>query len=50
MMAAAVDLENQIVLMAFALAEGENNDSIGACGILLPISGGVNARRRWLIS
>jgi hypothetical protein len=27
MMAAAVDLENQIVPMAFALAEGENNDS-----------------------
>jgi hypothetical protein len=27
MMAAAVDPENQIVPMAFALAEGENNDS-----------------------
>jgi hypothetical protein len=27
MMAAAVDPENQIVLMAFALAEGENNGS-----------------------
>jgi hypothetical protein len=27
MMAAAVDLEDQIVPMAFALAEGENNES-----------------------
>jgi len=27
MMAACVDLENQIVPLAFALAEGENNDS-----------------------
>jgi hypothetical protein len=93
MMTAAVDSENQIVPMAFALAEGENNDSwswfmrllhvhvlgpsrtiylildchigilnatgehidghlptIGACGILPQISGGVNGRRRRLTS